>query len=99
MSGTRKIQSAAQGGYAPAKKQMIVCLVHSDGVRWWVRLTWVVIGFVVPSIVIYKIYVATQPVHHDLSDIGTGLFGLVFGVIAGLVGAAVALVATRRRPR
>ena len=75
---------------------MIFYLVHSDGVRWWVRLIWVIVGFVVPLVAVYNIYVATQPVHHDLSDIGTGLFGVAFGVVAGLVGAAVAAVATRR---
>ena len=67
--------------------------------RWWYRLAWVVVGFVVPLIAVYNIYVWTQPVHHDLSDIGTGLLGVLFGVIAGLIGASVALVATRNRPR
>jgi len=67
--------------------------------RWWLRLAWVVIGFVVPLIAVYQLYVSTQPVHHDLSDIGTGLLGVVLGIIAGTLGALVALVATRRRPR
>ena len=67
--------------------------------RWWHRLAWVVVGFVVPLIVVYNVYVSAQPVHHDLSDIGTGLLGLLFGVVAGLIGALVALVATRNRPR
>lgn len=65
--------------------------------RWWVRLAWVTAGFVVPLVAVYKIYLATQPVHHDLSDIGTGLFGVLFGVLAGLTGASVALMATRKR--
>ena len=67
--------------------------------RWWVRLAWVTAGFLVPLIGVYNLYVSTQPVHHDLSDIGTGLFGVLFGLLAGLIGASVALVATRRRPR
>ena len=67
--------------------------------RWWQRLALVVAGFVVPLIAGYNIYVSTQPVHHDLSDIGTGLFGLAIGAVAGLIGASVALFATRDRPR
>jgi hypothetical protein len=67
--------------------------------RWWHRLGWVVVGFVVPLIVVYNVYVSAQPVHHDLSDIATGLFGLLIGVVAGLIGASVALVATRKHPR
>jgi hypothetical protein len=67
--------------------------------RWWHRLAWVVVGFVVPLVVGYNVYMSTQPVQHDLSDIGTGLFGGLIGVLAGLIGASVALVATRNRPR
>lgn len=67
--------------------------------RWWVRLAWVTVGFLVPLIGVYNLYVSTQPVHHDLSDIGTGLIGVLFGLLAGLIGASVTLVATRRRPR
>jgi hypothetical protein len=67
--------------------------------RWWVRSACVIVGFLVPLIGVYNVYVSTQPVHHDLSDIGTGLFGVLFGVLAGLIGASVAWVATRRRPR
>ena len=66
--------------------------------RSWRRPVWAAIGFVVPLIAVYKIFVSTQPVHHDLSDAGTGLLGLLLGVLAGLVGASLALYATRRPP-
>jgi hypothetical protein len=67
--------------------------------RWWYRVCWVVVGFVVPLIVAYNVYVSAQPVHHDLSDIATGLFGLLIGVASGLIGASVALFVTRKRAR
>lgn len=67
--------------------------------RWWVRLVWVAVGFVVPLTTVYNLYVGTQPRHRDLSDIGTGLLGVLFGLVAGLIGASGALVATRNRPR
>lgn len=67
--------------------------------RWWQRLAWVVVGFLVPLVITYNLYVSAQPVNHDLSDIATGLLGALFGVVAGLVGASVAFVATRNRPR
>ncbi len=73
--------------------------MHAEAMRRWVRLVWVLVAFLVPLIVVYNVYVSTQPVHHDLSDIGTGLLGALFGVVAGLIGASVALVATRNRPR
>ena len=66
--------------------------------RWWHRLAWVAVGFVVPLVAVYNIFVRTQHVHHDLSDIGTGLLGLLFRLVAGLVGASVAFAATRNRP-
>jgi hypothetical protein len=72
--------------------------VHSRVMRWWVRLAWTSVGFVAPLIVAYDIHVSTQPSSHDLSDVGTGLLGVLRGVVAGLIGASAALLATRRRP-
>lgn len=66
--------------------------------RSWRRPVWTAAGFVVPLIVVYKLFVSIQPVHHDLSDAGTGLLGLMLGMVAGLIGASVALYATRRPP-
>ena len=66
--------------------------------RWWGRLVWVAVSFVVPLILVYNLFLSTQPVHHDLSDAGTGLLGLLLGVVAGVIGASLALFATRRRP-
>jgi hypothetical protein len=73
--------------------------VHSREMRWWARLAWAVVGFIVPLVAVYNLYVRTQPVHHDLSDIATGLFGACLGLVAGVIGAVVALVYTGRRGR
>lgn len=62
-------------------------------------MAWATLAFVVSFVAAYRIYVWTQPSHHDLSDIGTGLIGLVVGVIAGLVAASIALALTRKRPQ
>ena len=66
--------------------------------RSWRRVVWTAAGFVLPMIVVYNLFVSTQPVHHDLSDAGTGLLGLLLGVLAGVIGASIALFATRNPP-
>ncbi len=66
--------------------------------RWTTRLVLATLAFVLALVAVYNLYVSTQPVHHDLSDVSTGLVGLCLGGFAGVIGAAVALVLTRNRP-
>ena len=54
-----------------------------------------VLGFVVPAIGVYVVLRHAWPQQHDLSDIGTGLLRLMLSLVAGLIGAVVAVVLTR----
>lgn len=79
-------------------REVLPAWVHPCPMRSWRRPVSVAVGFVLPLVVVYELFVSTQPVHHDLSDAGTGLLGLLLGVVAGLLGVAVALYATRKPP-
>lgn len=61
------------------------------------RVIIVVAATVLPAVVVWNWIGWANPLHHDLSDIATGLMQLFFSVFAALAGLVIALVVTRLR--
>ena len=61
------------------------------------RVLIVVAATVLPAVVVWNGIGWANPLHHDLSDIATGLMQLFFSAFAALAGLVITLVAPRRR--
>lgn len=60
------------------------------------RASAIVVGFLIPSVVVYVLLRRAWPSQHDLGDIATGLLRILLALAAGVVGALVVGVLTRR---
>lgn len=68
-----------------------------NSVRGVARVAIVALATFAPAVAIWTAIGWANPPHHDLSDAATGLMQLFFAAIAGLMGLAASVLATRGR--
>jgi hypothetical protein len=60
------------------------------------RAAAIAVGFLIPSVIVYVLLRSAWPPQHDLSDIATGVLQILLAFAAGVIGALVVGVLTRR---